>query len=47
MGHPQVRWLVWLMTQDGGMTAQLQGDHEGVVYLCAADKYCRRTHRLL
>src|SRR5262249_2039643 len=29
MGHLQVRWLVWLMTQDGGKTAQLQGDHEG------------------
>src|SRR2546429_5076753 len=29
MGHPQVRWLVWLLTQDGGKTAQLQGDHEG------------------
>src|ERR1041384_2462261 len=28
MGHPQVRWLVQRMTQDGGKTAQLQGDHE-------------------
>jgi hypothetical protein len=25
MGHPQVRWLVWLMTQDGLMPSQLQG----------------------
>src|SRR6266446_3731608 len=30
MGHPQVRWSVWLMTQHGGMPAQLQGDGEGV-----------------
>src|SRR2546428_13958651 len=29
MGHPQVRWSVQLMTQDGGKTEQLQGDHEG------------------
>src|SRR5215471_17878252 len=29
MGHPQVRWLVWLMTQDGLMPAQLQGDEGG------------------
>src|SRR5215831_16451057 len=25
MGHPQVRWLVWLMTQDGLMPSQFQG----------------------
>src|SRR5439155_25333380 len=25
MGHPQVRWLVWLMTQDGIMPSQFQG----------------------
>jgi exodeoxyribonuclease V alpha subunit len=30
MGHPQVRWSVLLMTQNGGMPAQLQGDGEGV-----------------
>src|SRR5215813_14242739 len=30
MGHPQVRWSVLLMTQDGGMPAQVQGDGEGV-----------------
>src|SRR6266568_3995252 len=30
MGHPQVRWSVWLMTQHGGMPAQLQGEGEGV-----------------
>jgi hypothetical protein len=29
MGHPQVRWSVELMIQDGGKTAQLQGDHKG------------------
>src|SRR5215467_13990431 len=29
MGHPLVRWSLQMMTQDGGMTAQLQGDHEG------------------
>src|SRR5712692_6029100 len=28
-GAPQVRWSLQLMTQDGGKTAQLQGDHEG------------------
>ena len=28
MGHPLVRWLLQMMTQDGGTTAQLQGDHE-------------------
>jgi hypothetical protein len=30
MGHPQVRWSVLLMTQDGGMPAHVQGDGEGV-----------------
>src|SRR5712691_2336417 len=30
MGHPQVRWSVLLMTQNGGMPVQLQGDGEGV-----------------
>src|SRR5262249_42440066 len=30
MGHPQVRWLVWLMTQGGLMPSQLQGDGGGV-----------------
>src|SRR5215470_14544827 len=30
MGHPQVKWLVWLMTHDGLMPAQLQGDEGGV-----------------
>src|SRR5262249_1724706 len=29
MGHPLVRWSLQMMTQNGGMTAQLQGDHEG------------------
>jgi hypothetical protein len=29
MGHPQVRWSVQLMTQHGGIPAQLQGDREG------------------
>src|SRR6266567_6962134 len=29
MGHPQVRWLVWLMTQDGLMPSQFQGDEGG------------------
>src|SRR5215813_11325998 len=29
MGHPLGRWSVQMMTQDGGKTAQLQGDHEG------------------
>src|SRR5262245_15046431 len=29
MGHPLVRRSLQMMTQDGGMTAQLQGDHEG------------------
>src|SRR5215831_11574485 len=28
MGHPPVRWSLQMMTQDGGTTAQLQGDHE-------------------
>jgi hypothetical protein len=29
MGHPQVRWSWHLMTQDGGKTEQVQGNHEG------------------
>jgi hypothetical protein len=29
MGHLQVRWSVPVMTQDGGMPAQFQGDREG------------------
>jgi hypothetical protein len=29
MGHPQVRESVQLMTHNGGMPAQLQGDREG------------------
>src|SRR5262245_25230198 len=29
MGHPQVRESVPLMTQNGGIPAQLQGDREG------------------
>src|SRR5215467_10156093 len=29
MGHPLGRWSLQMMTQDGGKTAQLQGDHEG------------------
>src|SRR5215470_10560095 len=29
MRHPLGRWSLQMMTQDGGMTAQLQGDHEG------------------
>jgi hypothetical protein len=29
MGHPQVSWSVQLMTQHGGIPAQLQGDREG------------------
>jgi hypothetical protein len=29
MGHPQVRWSTPVMTQDGGMPAQFQGDREG------------------
>src|SRR2546427_11284422 len=29
MGHPQVRWSVQLMTQNGGIPAQFQGDREG------------------
>src|SRR5215813_5441303 len=28
MGHPLVRWSLQMMTQDGGTTAQWQGDHE-------------------
>jgi hypothetical protein len=28
MGHPQVRWSLQLMTQDGGITAQFQEDCE-------------------
>jgi len=27
MGHPLVRWSLQMMTQDGGKTAQFQGDH--------------------
>jgi len=30
MGHPQIKWSVLLMTQHGGMPAELQGDHAGV-----------------
>src|SRR5712691_10312941 len=30
MGHLQVRWLVQLMTQDGLMPSQFQGDGEDV-----------------
>src|SRR2546426_7633983 len=30
MGHPQVRWSGWLMTQNGGIPAQVQGDEEGI-----------------
>src|SRR5919108_3778247 len=29
MGHPLGRWSLQMMTQDGGKTAPLQGDHEG------------------
>src|SRR5215470_2909581 len=29
MGHPQVRWSGQLMTQNGGIPAQFQGDREG------------------
>jgi hypothetical protein len=29
MGHPQVRWSVQLMTQNGVLPAQFQGDREG------------------
>jgi hypothetical protein len=29
MGHPQVKWSVQLMTQNGGIPAQFQGDREG------------------
>src|SRR5918992_4381293 len=29
MGHPQVRWLPQLMTQDGDKTEQFQGDCKG------------------
>src|SRR5713226_8989446 len=28
MGYPLVRWSLQMMTQDGGKTAQFQGDHE-------------------
>ena len=28
MGHSLIRWSLQMMTQDGGTTAQLQGDHE-------------------
>src|SRR5262252_7455382 len=28
MGYPLVRWSLQMMTQNGGKTAQLQGDHE-------------------
>jgi hypothetical protein len=44
MGHPQVKWSVWLMTQHGGMPAQLQGDGEGVEALplnwVECDNFC-------
>jgi hypothetical protein len=29
MGHPQVRWSGQLMTQNGVIPAQFQGDREG------------------
>src|SRR5215510_784078 len=29
MGHPQVRWSLQLMTQNGGIPAQFQGNREG------------------
>src|ERR671931_81628 len=41
MGHPQVRWLVWLMTQDGRMPSQFQGDGGGVGAL-PLNRSCRR-----
>src|SRR5947209_8888560 len=28
MGYPLVRWSLQMMTQNGGKTAQFQGDHE-------------------
>jgi len=31
MGHPEVRWLWQLMTQDEGKAKQFQGDREGAV----------------
>src|SRR5712691_11648644 len=44
MGHPQVRWSVWLMTQNGGMPAQLQGDGEGVEALPLNWVECGKSH---
>src|SRR5215472_15635999 len=29
MGHPQVKWSLQLMTQNGGIPAQFQGNREG------------------
>src|SRR5207302_9987347 len=45
MGHPQVRWSVWLMTQHGGMPAQLQGDGEGVEALPLNWVECEKVRR--
>jgi arylformamidase len=47
MGHPQVRWSVLLMTQDGGMPAHVQGDGEGVKALPLNWVECEKFLRFL
>ena len=40
MGHPQVIWSTPVMTQDGGMPAQFQGDREGFTALPRNAREC-------
>src|SRR6266571_5485083 len=47
MGHPQVRWLVWLMTQDGLMPSQFQGDEGGAGALPRNRVECGIIRKLL
>jgi hypothetical protein len=44
MGHPQVRWSTPVMTQDGGMPAQFQGDREGFEALPQNAMECAFSH---
>jgi putative transposase len=41
MGHPQIRWLVQLMTHDGDKTEQFQGDcKKGLGFTTKSDGMC-------
>jgi hypothetical protein len=48
MGHPQVRWSLQLMTQDGGKTEQFQGDCERRLgFTTKSDGICFLSLRLI